>query len=345
MCVLPSPSPVEPPSSSHKSTHHHHHHQMLCAYGAMRTLPPELDLDALTAALFDQIETLHAPLLPGIIDALGSLNLPALPATFDQARFGEAVNAGVNRLNEHDLGMLLRGLLKMHCLPFTLDYEHLATHATQCIQRGMSNKDLVSVLLFFQQLDQPPNALCMETVGEGVSRAAATMSGTDLLRALRSLGALRVATNTRGRQGLDGEQLGRVLTQRMETMEVCVGGWVGEGRGGSWGLHVCRWYVIFMWDVCVVVHGACVVLCTYALCIPICTHQGTYTHQGIHTHRAKYTHHGTHLSCVHRHVTSYNSHLWWVAFVWVPCTRLMLAGISSSLHSVYRRWTLCTWGL
>ncbi len=217
------------PMPPHNNPSPHSTLQILGAYGAMRMVPRELDLDALTAALFDHIESRNPVFLPGMVDALGSLNLPTLPLTFDQARFGEAVNAGIDSLRAHEVGMLLRGLLRVHCLPFTLDYDRLAVHVNTCIAQGMATKDLVSTLLFFQQLEHPPDALCMETVGVAVSNAAPSMSGSDLMRALRCLGTLRVAVKQGGQHGIDTEQLGRVLTQRMEMMEVRVLLGVEEG--------------------------------------------------------------------------------------------------------------------
>lgn len=87
--------------------------QVLCAYGNMRQCPEALHLGALLTSLCDALPTMPPAMLVTIPDALGNLGLSSVPAAFDQEAFGEAVNACADRLKDHELGMLLRGLLKV----------------------------------------------------------------------------------------------------------------------------------------------------------------------------------------------------------------------------------------
>lgn len=98
------------------ATQHRHTYvraQFLCAYGFLRQCPQELDLDALLTPLSEVLTTMSPSVLVAIPDALGNMGLASLPAAFDQEAFGEAVNANMPRMRDQDMGLLLRGLLKV----------------------------------------------------------------------------------------------------------------------------------------------------------------------------------------------------------------------------------------
>ena len=112
----------------------------------------------------------------------------------------------------------------------TIDFDLLGSCATALVQRGsMQHKDLLSVLLFFQQLQSPPQTLSVAALASAVFGSLHNMANADLMRALRALGALKVTSKQGCGEGLDLDALGKELTARIDTLEV----------GGRFSCHLC----------------------------------------------------------------------------------------------------------
>lgn len=106
-------------------------------------------------------------------------------------------------------------------MPLTLDFDLLGSCATTLVANGMQHKDLLSVLLFFQQLQSPPATLNVYKLAAGVMACLPDMTNSDLMRALRALGALKVASRQSFVEGgLNLDAFGADLTARIGTMEV-----------------------------------------------------------------------------------------------------------------------------
>lgn len=113
-----------------------------------------------------------------------------------------------------------RDLPQANCVPLTLDFDLLGSRTTALVERGMQLKDVLSVLLFFQQLQSPPPTLNITALAAAILANLHDMSNADLMRALRALGALKVASRQSFGSGLDLEALGTELTRRIDAMEV-----------------------------------------------------------------------------------------------------------------------------